>query len=103
MKKKHDRDLERDNVMMVFKITTAAALPATIKFKIDMNAQQLHLSGVCILADQHTCSGVPHIIIIEGGPTATKRYKKLMLSRINWSQTEQEGATENAIECMLVW
>ena len=38
MKKKHDRDLERDNVMMVFKITTPAALPATIKFKIDMNA-----------------------------------------------------------------
>jgi hypothetical protein len=81
MKRKHERDLERDNVMMIFKIT-AAVIPPTIKFKIDMNAQQLHLSGVFFVADQHTCSGVPHIIIVEGGPTACKRYKKLMLQRI---------------------
>lgn len=51
MKKKHERDLDRENVMMVFKITTKEVLSATTKFKIDMNATQLHLSGVCLVAD----------------------------------------------------
>merc|ERR1711957_905482 len=32
-------------------------------FKIDMNAQQFHLTGCCI-----TCPGVANIVIVEGGP-----------------------------------
>lgn len=95
MKRKHERDLDRENVMLVFKINTRE-LSAQNKFKIDMNAQQLHLQGLCLLADPHTCSGVPHIVVVEGGPTATKRYKKLMLNRIKWSE-------QTAPECMLVW
>jgi hypothetical protein len=39
MKKKHERDLERENVMLVFKITAPHGLSASIKFKIDMNAK----------------------------------------------------------------
>merc|ERR1712054_78059 len=52
-------------------------------FKIDMNAQQFHLTGCCI-----TCPGVANIVIIEGGPRAVKRYRKLMLRRIKWTEDQ---------------
>lgn len=111
MKRKHERDLERDRVMLVFKILHKN-LSAQLKFKVDMNAQQFHLNGVFIIADQHTCAGLPHIVIVEGGPTATKRYKKLLLDRIQWNAGTTEdtimmgGNTEqvtSAVECSLVW
>jgi len=54
-------------------------------FKIDMNAQQFHLTGCCI-----TCPGVANIVIIEGGPRAVKRYRKLMMRRIKWSEDQQK-------------
>ena len=98
MRRKHERDAEKDNVMVAFKIIAPQGLQPQIKFKIDMNAQQLHLSGVCLIADQHTCSGVPHLVLVEGGHTATKRYCKLMMSRINWKDN-----AEGPAECFLVW
>ena len=79
MRKKHERDLEKESVMLVFKI---GQITPQQKFKIDMNAQQLHLNGVCLVPDPHTCSGVPHILVAEGGHTAAKRYKKLLMGRI---------------------
>lgn len=33
-----------------------------------MNAQQLHLGGVCLIADQHTAPDLPHLVLVEGGP-----------------------------------
>jgi hypothetical protein len=30
-------------------------------------------------------SDLPNLVIVEGGPTAIKRYKKLMLRRIDWN------------------
>lgn len=38
MKKKHERDLDKENVVLVFKITPNVLAPQ-LKFKIDMNAQ----------------------------------------------------------------
>merc|ERR1712151_402400 len=52
-------------------------------FKIDMNAQQFHLTGCCI-----SCPGVANIVIVEGGPRASKRYKKLMTRRIKWTEDQ---------------
>merc|ERR1719247_1709040 len=62
-------------------------------FKIDMNAQQFHLTGCCI-----TCPGVANIVIIEGGPRAVKRYRKLMMRRIKWSedQTKDDDDDEDS-------
>lgn len=40
MKRKHERDAEKDNVLAAFKIVSSAAgLTPQNKFKIDMNAQ----------------------------------------------------------------
>lgn len=81
-------------------------------FKIDMNAQQFHLTGCCI-----TCPGVANIVIIEGGPRAVKRYRKLMMRRIKWSedQTKDDDDGDDSDDddnvtapklhdhCVLVW
>jgi len=81
-------------------------------FKIDMNAQQFHLTGCCI-----TCPGVANIVIIEGGPRAVKRYRKLMMRRIKWSedQTKDDDDDEDSDDeqnvtapklhdhCVLIW
>jgi U4/U6 small nuclear ribonucleoprotein PRP3 len=30
--------------------------------------------------------GLPNMIIVEGGPTAIKKYKKLLLRRVRWNE-----------------
>eukprot|EP00450_Noctiluca_scintillans_P020534 CAMPEP_0194527786 /NCGR_PEP_ID=MMETSP0253-20130528/63994_1 /TAXON_ID=2966 /ORGANISM="Noctiluca scintillans" /LENGTH=569 /DNA_ID=CAMNT_0039372767 /DNA_START=47 /DNA_END=1756 /DNA_ORIENTATION=- len=80
-------------------------------FKIDMNAQQFHLTGCCI-----TCPGVANIVVIEGGPRAVKRYRKLMMRRIKWTEDhkddddgadsdDSEGVTAPKLQdhCVLIW
>merc|ERR1711957_522789 len=80
-------------------------------FKIDMNAQQFHLTGCCI-----TCPGVANVVVIEGGPRAVKRYRKLMLRRIKWNEDQKDedddddsdddqNVTAPKIQdhCVLIW
>lgn len=79
-------------------------------FKIDMNAQQFHLTGCCI-----SCPGVANIVIVEGGPRAIKRYKKLMVRRIKWTEDQQKDDDESDNDsdndaapkiqdhCVLIW
>lgn len=56
------------------------------KFKVDKNAQQLALHGVCLFSDKKTGLNLPSIVVVEGGPKAIKKYKKLMLRRIKWEK-----------------
>lgn len=79
-------------------------------YKIDINAQQNHLTGALILMEEGT------LLAVEGGPKAQKRYRKLLMQRIDWADVplgddeEEEGddraesrrraATE---VCKLVW
>ena len=113
MKRKHDRDLSRECRVAVFKIQKVA-LQATLKFKVDMNAQQLHLGGVCLIADHHIAPDLPHLVMVEGGATAVRRFKKLMLRRIQWTSgqatpQEKEDEDMDAVkesscgQCVLVW
>ncbi len=48
------------------------------QFKVDMNAQENHLTG-CALLWRHT-----NVVVVEGGPKAIKRYTRLLLHRIQW-------------------
>lgn len=83
------------------------------KYKVDINAQQLGLTGIVIL--HPGCNAV----IVEGSAKALKFYKKLMLRRIDWSDSrnkdeddddeEDTTAANNGDgskpknECYLVW
>ena len=54
------------------------------KYKIDKNAQQLQLHGLCLIAEKNSGMRIPALVVVEGGPKAIKFYKKLMMNRIKW-------------------
>lgn len=67
------------------------------------------------MADQHIAPDLPHLVMVEGGATAVRRYKKLMLRRIQWSGAVAAGDEDDAEQdidavkesscgqCVLVW
>eukprot|EP00069_Balaena_mysticetus_P017967 bmy_11151T0 len=50
------------------------------KFKIEANAGQLYLTGVVVLHKD------VNVVVVEGGPKAQKKFKRLMLHRIKWDE-----------------
>uniref|UniRef100_A0A3B0NFG0 U4/U6-associated splicing factor, putative n=1 Tax=Theileria annulata TaxID=5874 RepID=A0A3B0NFG0_THEAN len=67
--------------------------------KIDTNAQQFHLSGTCIIMNNG-----PAFLVIEGSKLSIRRYTKLLLRRIKWSEYPLEDdidASQNT--CKQVW
>ncbi|SOV81038.1 U4/U6 small nuclear ribonucleoprotein PRP3, putative [Plasmodium sp. gorilla clade G3] len=53
-------------------------------FKIDINAQQLHLTGVCFMTVLY------NFIIVEGKHVSIERYKRLIFRRIKWNEDEYD-------------
>ncbi|CEG80011.1 hypothetical protein RMATCC62417_14407 [Rhizopus microsporus] len=70
-------DQKMSNEVAVFKIKSCSH--PKHRYKIEMNAQQLQLTGMVIVHPK--CN----IVIVEGGPKSIKAYKKLMLRRIDWN------------------
>ena len=58
------------------------------RYKVDINAAELHLTG-CVV---HT--GHMSLVVVEGGTKALKKYKKLMLQRIDWKMKYEKIARE---------
>ncbi|XP_058728781.1 protein RDM16-like isoform X1 [Vicia villosa] len=74
------------------------------RFSVDVNAQENRLTGCSVI-----CDGVS-VVVVEGGSKSIKRYGKLMLRRINWSdfskkKEEDEDSDDDkpANKCVLVW
>uniref|UniRef100_A0A8D0G4A5 U4/U6 small nuclear ribonucleoprotein Prp3 n=1 Tax=Sphenodon punctatus TaxID=8508 RepID=A0A8D0G4A5_SPHPU len=78
------------------------------KFKIEANAGQLYLTGVVILHKD------VNVVVVEGGPKAQKKFKRLMLHRIKWDEQtsntkgddndeSDEESVKKANKCSLVW
>eukprot|EP01098_Paradermamoeba_levis_P000751 TRINITY_DN1087_c0_g1_i1.p1 TRINITY_DN1087_c0_g1~~TRINITY_DN1087_c0_g1_i1.p1 ORF type:complete len:475 (+),score=168.83 TRINITY_DN1087_c0_g1_i1:153-1427(+) len=71
------------------------------RYKVDVNAQENHLSGCVILYSN------ANLVLVEGGPKSIKRFKKLMLQRIKWNEDEDDDDDENQKkkknQCHLVW
>jgi hypothetical protein len=114
--KKRSKMLEDTKLLShvaVFKIPATALSDPKIRFKIDMNASQNYLSGTGVVTPSMA------IVVIEGGPNAIKRYKKLMLRRIQWKAVagdktdeaaddededeEQDRERANSRYCQMVW
>ncbi|KAM0554653.1 hypothetical protein ACHAPJ_006722 [Fusarium lateritium] len=82
---KHDKlatnqqkDAEKGIHMLVFKIGSLAN--GQHRYKIGVNAEQLALTGTCIMHPKF------NLVIVEGGEWSIKKYKKLMLNRIDWTE-----------------
>jgi U4/U6 small nuclear ribonucleoprotein PRP3 len=50
------------------------------RFKVGKNAEQLALTGICIMHPRL------NLIVVEGGQHSIAKYKKLVLDRIDWSK-----------------
>lgn len=55
--------------------------------KVDLNAQQYNLTGVCLECQQDPKFA---LIIVEGGPKAIKKYVRLLTVRMKWSEPPQQ-------------
>ncbi|KAJ1374143.1 hypothetical protein KIN20_036763 [Parelaphostrongylus tenuis] len=74
------------------------------KFKVEMNAKQLQMTGVILLHKNI------NLVVVEGGPKQQKFYKNLMLNRIKW-EDEVIGQKKDADKeapgernhCQLIW
>uniref|UniRef100_A0A914VTI5 Small nuclear ribonucleoprotein Prp3 C-terminal domain-containing protein n=1 Tax=Plectus sambesii TaxID=2011161 RepID=A0A914VTI5_9BILA len=74
------------------------------KFKVEMNAKQLQMTGVIVIHKDI------NIVIVEGGPKQQKFFKRVMLNRIKWEDEiigQKKDADKNAEgernRCDLVW
>ncbi|KAM9293834.1 U4/U6 small nuclear ribonucleoprotein Prp3 [Gastrophryne carolinensis] len=77
------------------------------KFKIEANANQLYLTGVVVLHKD------VNVVVVEGGPKAQKKFKRLMLIRIKWDEQtntkagdddeSDEEMVKKVNKCSLVW
>lgn len=94
---RQQQSIEMVNVpRVVFKVGNLD--PPQWKFKVFKNAQQLELTG-CIIY-YAGCN----LIIAEGKAASVRRYKKLLMERINWS-VAPEGYDGDVDEncCRLIW
>ncbi|KAI9830838.1 MAG: hypothetical protein M1819_005363 [Sarea resinae] len=80
-----EKDAQRGIRCSVYKIDTLSN--GRHRFKIAKNAEQNALTGVCILHPKFC------LVVVEGGEHSIAAYKKLMLNRIDWTET----ATPNAV------
>ncbi|EQC37258.1 hypothetical protein SDRG_05482 [Saprolegnia diclina VS20] len=53
------------------------------QFKVDVNAQQLHLTGAVVTVKENP---ELNLVVVEGGPKSIKSYVKLMCRRIDWAK-----------------
>ena len=52
------------------------------RFKIESNANQLQMTGVCAITKEIS------VIVVEGGPKQTAKFKRLMMHRINFDDPQ---------------
>jgi U4/U6 small nuclear ribonucleoprotein PRP3 len=75
------KDASKGIHVLVFKVTSLAN--GQHRYKIWRNADQLALSGTCVMHPKFS------LVIVEGGQYSVNKYKKLMLNRINWTENLQ--------------
>jgi U4/U6 small nuclear ribonucleoprotein PRP3 len=73
------KDAAKGIHVLVFKIGSLAN--GQHRYKIGINATQNGLSGVCIMHPKFS------LVIVEGGEHSINNYKKLMLRRIDWTES----------------
>lgn len=83
-----EKDLARGIHVLVFRIETLAN--GRHRYKININADQHALTGICILNPKF------NLVIVEGGQHSITKFKKLMMNRIDWKETitAREGSKE---------
>lgn len=87
-----EKDAAKGIHVVVFKIDSLAN--GQHRFKINKNAEQHALTGICIMHPRM------NLVVAEGGEHSIKKYKKLMLDRIDWTEnapSRDKGARQDTI------
>ncbi|OBT65574.1 U4/U6 small nuclear ribonucleoprotein PRP3 [Pseudogymnoascus sp. 23342-1-I1] len=90
-----EKDAAKGIRIMVFKINSLAN--GSHRFKIAKNAEQYALTGICIMNPRF------NLVIVEGGEHSIRQYKKLMLSRIDWTESSPTRVKETHQEELVDW
>jgi len=75
------------------------------RYKVDINASQLHLTGAVVICDETGCNAV----VAEGGSRSIKKFTKLLMTRIKWGGQEgvveenEDDEQEASKKCTLIW
>jgi U4/U6 small nuclear ribonucleoprotein PRP3 len=92
-----EKDAQKGIYSTVYRIDNLAN--GKHRFKVSKNAEQMALTGVCILNPNF------NLVIVEGGFHSIADYKKLMLNRIDWTENaptrKKEG--EKQAEDIAAW
>ncbi|KAL5986086.1 Protein rdm16 [Asimina triloba] len=91
-----------ETVVSVYKMKHLSHPPT--RFKVDVNATENRLTGCAVITDSMAA------VVVEGGNKPIKRYRKLMLRRINWAAAVADGEDGAEMDedapvnkCVLVW
>ncbi|XP_065187970.1 U4/U6 small nuclear ribonucleoprotein Prp3-like [Sycon ciliatum] len=100
--KKLDEDVSCGVDVQVYRVTDLT--DPKVRYKVDINAQQLHLTG-CIVQSKDL-----NLVVVEGGPKSLKKYKRLMMNRINWDEARRNmdknlrsDNSDQPNQCSVVW
>ena len=88
-RRKFAEDTSSQVSVCVYRAGELADKGGKARYQIDVNTQQWNLCGVAILHPE--CN----VVVVEGGPKAQRRFKRLMLHRIKWRR-KQKNAMEKA-------
>ncbi len=84
---KQDADAAKGVKVAVFKIGSLAH--GQHRYKVDINAKEHSLTGICILHPRFC------LVVVEGGAHSIRNYTKLMLNRIRWTEVSAPSSTSD--------
>eukprot|EP01122_Echinamoeba_exundans_P009481 TRINITY_DN3371_c0_g1_i2.p1 TRINITY_DN3371_c0_g1~~TRINITY_DN3371_c0_g1_i2.p1 ORF type:complete len:572 (-),score=113.29 TRINITY_DN3371_c0_g1_i2:1571-3286(-) len=99
--KKFQEDTSLKTSVSIFRVEDMSS--GKHRFKVEMNAQQLHLTGTILSGPKFS------VIIAEGGPKGIKKFKKLMDRRIKWDEKDDgsefiiPGTENQKNKCTCIW
>ena len=103
---KWTKALEYTDVVKTSAYVIFSELSNKSRFKICKNAEQLHLSGVFVDSKLKREDGekYPNLVVVEGSGKSVKKFDRLMLHRIDWTDsgkaedTKMESSSEDEEE-----
>ena len=63
------------------------------RFQIDMNAQQLQLTGLALVC--RDAAARVNLVAVEGGPRGVRKFGRLMTKRILWDARDERAEAES--------
>lgn len=93
--KNQENDASKGIHVLVFKIDNLAN--GSHRYKININADQMALTGICVMHPRF------NLVIVEGGEHSIKKYRKLMMQRIDWTENSPTRRKEGKAEELQDW